>query len=113
MRFKVERTSCMFDLDKKPCEGVELNDVIRIDTRNVSDPKDLRYRDAETEWYSHGMNHRIENGYIKRDFVDQTWTRDFETLDEIVLFMKSIGGEFVIRCDNSIPEIEIYDTYRE
>jgi len=110
MKFKVSRTS-LFN-DEKPCEGSFKEKYIRIDERTISDPfKNIYMKD----WYETGTNHRVENGHIKRDFVEEGWFVEIATLLEFIQFSNNNGSIIIRKCYHnvSITEIEIYDDYRE
>lgn len=112
MKFKVERTS-LFNDDKKPCDAAFKENYTRIDERVIDDPSKNIYT---KDWYEHGTNHRVENGHIKRDFVDEGWFIEIPSLAELVQFIEDNGGDVVIgKCfgNPSITKIEIYDDYRE
>jgi len=57
----------------------------------------------------------VENGHIKRDFEEEGWFVEISTLSQLLEF-EDENGEIIIKksTDNpAIPEIEIYDDYRE
>lgn len=112
MKFKVERTS-LFNDDEKPCENVSKENYIRIDERTIDDPSKNIYM---KDWYEHGINHRVENGHIKRDFIDEGWFTEISDLDGLMQFIKDVEKNIVVgkyHENSSIMKIEIYDSYRE
>jgi hypothetical protein len=112
MKFKVERTS-LFNGDEKPCENAFKEKYTRVDERTIDDPSKNEYT---KNWYENGTNHRVENGHIKRDFVEEGWFMEISTLGELMQFIKDNGEDVVIGelfHNQSIIKIEIYDDYRE
>jgi hypothetical protein len=110
MKFKVSRTS-LFN-DEKPCEGSFKEKYIRIDERSINDPSKNKFM---KNWYDEGNNHRVENGHIKRDFVEEGWFVEIATLLKFIQFSNN-NGPIIIRKfyhNASITEIEIYDDFRE
>lgn len=111
MKFLVSRTS-IWDDEKSPYEKAYKDKYIRVDTRTVDDPKKLKIKE---DWYSEGENHRVENGYIKRDFESTAWFVDISTLEDLIK-LKNEVGDLVIQSsfqNEDLTEIEIYDGYRE
>lgn len=72
MKFLISRTSIWGD--KKPYKNACLDTFIRIDERTVDDPSKLNHKSSRENWYDEGSNHRVENGHIKRGFVDEGLT---------------------------------------
>lgn len=113
MKFVVTRTSCFEDGEEGPCKGAFKEEYIRIDERAIDDPMKNNFIGAA--WYTEGRNHRVEDGNIKRDFLDVTWFIEFNSLDDLLQFTKE-HGRVVIQPFYFNPiytEIEIYDDYRE
>ena len=111
MKFRVTRTS-MYDDDNAPCEEAIKELCIRIDERNVDDPMKNKY--IGIKWYEEGSNHRVENGHIKRDFVDYAWFIEINSLKQL-LEMKIKYGDIMI-SNSRLDEphiIEIYDSWRK
>jgi hypothetical protein len=62
------------------------------------------------------MNHRVVDGYIKRDFEEEAWFIDIETLEDLIKLQNEVKQELIIgKCfwNDEIQSIEIYDDYRE
>lgn len=113
MKFYISRTSSG---DDKPHERAYRDKYIRIDTRTVDDPSKLNHPSDKTNWYKQGKNHRVIDGYIKRDFDDEGWFIDIETLDELIKFENETKSNLIIgKCfwNTEINSIEIYDDWRE
>jgi len=109
MKFKISRTSS-FD-EVMPCEDCIKEQVIRIDERKVDDHKKLQYG-SET-WFKLGQNHRIVNGKIRRDFREDSWMIEFNTIEELVDFSEKHGPIIIHNNGENNHSIEIYDDYRE
>lgn len=110
MKFKISRTSDWGE--NQPCEEAFKGKYIYVDERSVDDASKLKYRDAQNDWYSNGSNHRIENGHIKRDFMQDGWMIKVNSIKQLIDFVSKYG-DVVISTHFGTPEIEIYDTYRE
>ena len=110
MEVIIYRTS---SFDGKPCEGAYKKSYTRIDERTTDAPEKVAfYAGKSAWWYEKGSNHRVENGHIKRDFVDFAW---FILIDDIFEFVDKHDHVVVNRCfqNPSIWSVEIYDDYRE
>jgi hypothetical protein len=115
MKFLISRTSVW---EGQPCEEATLEPYTRVDERTVDDPAKLPIGNPNQQtdwWFSEGKNHRVENGHIKRDFDDQTWFVEINSLEELTEFSKKYGAlVFQQPWRNSeFPSLEIYDDYRE
>ncbi len=111
-RFIVSRTS-VWDNETSPCEGAVKRPCVRVDRRTTDDPAKIpAHLTKSAWWYAGGRNHRVENGQIARDFDDEAWFIDIQSIRDFV----AKHGRVVIgetwRCDDFL-EIEIYDDYRE
>lgn len=115
MKYAVRRTSDFISEDK-PCKEAVRGKYTRIDERTVNDPMLIKsVRDGREKWYDRGTNHRVENGHIKRDFEDEAWFVEINTLKELNDFIDKYGDCVIMEFweNPSILCIEIYDTYRE
>lgn len=116
MKFAIFRTGG-FSYHKKPCKEARKEAFVRVDERTVDDPRKIPvYIDSDGGWYNDGRNHRVENGHIKRDFDDEHFVIEINSLDELMEFVKKYGRIVVnpkAWTDDTLPQIEIYDDYRE
>ena len=120
MKFIVSKTSASIWNDENPCDEAYKDSYIRVDERVKSRPEDIPYfqehpERIKAEWYDGGFNHRVENGHIKRDFVEEGWFVEIATLLKFIQFSNN-NGPIIIRKfyhNASITEIEIYDDFRE
>lgn len=114
MKFIVSRTS-MYG-DDKPCDEASKMTYTRIDMRGADDPSKIpAYKENSSLWYDEGTNHRIVKGKIMRDFEETGWFIEINSLEELLEFQKKYG-DLVLQhsmWNEEIPEIEIYDYYRE
>ena len=115
MTFQIKRTSLV--QDTKPCDEALLKAVKRVEKfRAVSYDK---FKDIHGGWFDYGENHRMENGFIKRDVDENIWVLELETIDELIEFRNKYGNIILTEhsfnsCDNkSYPILEFYDDYRE
>lgn len=114
MRFQIRRTSQYCMSENSPCEEAVREKYIRIDERNVDNPKKLTYRNAYEDWIGNGRNHRVENGHIKRDFDSEDWFVYINNFDELFEFTKKYGDLVLgMSWDSDGMSLEIYDDYRE
>lgn len=111
MEFLVSRTSTW---DGKPCEEAYRKPFTHVDQRNTDDPHKLPGILGDT-WYEEGRNHRIVDGYITRDFDTEGWFVEIADLDALIAFYAKYGSLVLTPHykNQYIPEIEIYDGYRE
>ena len=115
MKFHVSRTS-LWDHEEPPCAEAFRDTYTRIDVRNTGDPAKIpAFKGKSAWWYEDGTNHRVEDGHIKRDFVDKDWFIELADMDALLAFMAAEGSLVIQPCwyNASELEIEIYDGYRE
>lgn len=120
MRFVVHRTSTCFDESNPPCDNAAIATIERWDCRTFKTEAEHDARFPIGPWRSHGTNHGVWSGGIKRQMDDaKAWTIDIDSLDDLVQFV-AVNGKIVLSeadCDthgeSALPEIEIYDDYRE
>lgn len=103
--FLVKRTS---NSGGSPLKGCFKANYYECDTITV-DPKKIK-SSASKEWYSEGENHRVENGYIKRDILEKGY---FLEINNIMKFVEEVGENCIVSIANGYNVIEIYDSYRE
>lgn len=68
------------------------------------------------DWHRRGTNHRVVNGFIKRDLgPEPCWLIDIESLADLISIIDDSNESIVISTgrDHEPPRIEIYDDYRE
>lgn len=99
MEFEIKRLSNEFE---KPCENAYQKVVKFTEIYNSSE---LEYEKIHSEkWTDFGINHRIENNQLKRDFENVCWFIKFDNLIELYHFTNRYGA--IIVHKNSIT---IYD----
>ena len=110
--FKVCRTSAStFDATVAPCKGASVFQFLMVERRAVSDPSKVFKCESNDWWYGRGSNHRVENGSVCRDMgYSQDW---FIELNDIMAFVREVGGCVVFVDSFGFDCIEIYDYYRE
>lgn len=115
MKFIISRTS-NYNREVSPCDGCKQELVPNYDRRTFKSPEqhDRLLREA---WLSRGTEHTVTERGIQRRLDDvSVWTKEFSSLDELTAFLFSYSEVVVIaECylSNGMPEIEIYDCYRE
>lgn len=79
---------------------------------------DKRFSRIEGTWLSKGVNHKASKGQIQREFPNGAEGHFIEinSIEELLELQKEVRSELIIASatDNeSIPAIEIYNSYRE
>ena len=96
MRFIISRYRNQDEADP-PCDEAIWTKIIRVDERTANHPAKipmnhrLSNQEAMDWWHGDGANHRIENGHIKRDFIDCAWIVDLNTYGEFLAFYRKYG----------------------
>ena len=115
MKFLVTRTSLW--PDAKPCEEAIKEPYVRVDERTVNAPDKIpAYIGKSTDWwYEGGRNHRVEHGHIMRDFDDEAWFVEINSLEELLKFRAKYGSVVIesLYNNHALLHLEIYDYYRE
>jgi len=115
MEFLVKKTSEYWNA-RKPCEEARKEQHVFTDEWACDDPSKIpTFQGREELWYQKGTNHRVENGHIKRDFIEDRWFVSIDSLEDLLAFSDKYGVIILSRFieDPNIWEIEIYDDYRE
>jgi len=110
MKFVVSNTESRWDEEKKPCRGAVKEKYTRIDERTTYDPALVPAAKGESAWwYEEGTNHRVERNRIMRDFDDETWFIELNTLEELLELAEVYGFITIHQCYNNhaLTEIEI------
>lgn len=112
MKCIIKRTSGYYE--HRPCEEATREDVIYIHTRTCTEEEfNKKFSFREGLWKDNGTNHRTTNDgkWIQRDEPRTAWVADIDLIE----FSKKYGE--LVFCYNSsdfyLPEVEIYDDYRE
>ncbi len=100
------------DWGEKPCDEAFQIKAIKVDARDCDDPKKIPANfGTDGDWYTKGLNHRIEDGIIMRDLGAETkWAVE---INDIQKFVDRYGPCVVSRSVNGFCTIEIYDGHRE
>lgn len=92
----------------------------KVDVRVFSsfEEFDKRLSRIEGNWLSKGVNHKVSKGRIQREFPNGSEGHFIEinSIEELLELQKEVRSELIIASaiDNeSIPAIEIYNSYRE
>lgn len=115
MKFRITRTSGSYFDEKKPCEKAVEGKYLHTHTRTCTEEEFNRkcaYR--EGPWRSKGINHRVDSrGYIQREDEREGFLIEINSLEELLELIAEVDYPVVISKDDPMPEIEIYDDYRE
>lgn len=116
MKFIVRRTSEWSD-EVSPCKGAKRELVKCADVRSARDPKNIpMYAKNPQKWYEDGYGHTVIRNQIVRYFDRAMWVMEIDSLETLMKFIRKQGTVVVSDAGvfgNSLPEIEIYDDYRE
>lgn len=114
MKFRITRTSGNYFDEERPCEKAVKGTYLYTHTRTCTEEEfNRKFADREGLWRSKGINHRVDSrGYIQREYEREGFLIEINTLEELVAFVDEVG-DIIISKDNPMPEIEIYDDYRE
>jgi hypothetical protein len=113
MKFRITRTS-VYD-NVKPCEKAVEGTHLYTHTRTCTEEEfNKRFAHREGLWRSEGINHRVDSrGYIQREDEREGFLIEINSLEELLELITEVDCPVVISKDNPMPEIEIYDDYRE
>jgi hypothetical protein len=83
---------------EKPFEQCQLVKGYYVDTRKTDCPSKVPAYNGKTDWwYKSGVNHRIVDGKICKDFEEEFYVIDINTIDDLLDLQKkartSIGVE--------------------
>lgn len=90
---------------------------IRIDRRYTDNPeKILAYKGdkkvANKDWYSKGKNHRVINGFIERDFDEEFYIIEINTLEGLLNYSKKYDTNVCIsNSSNYIYNGNVLNTF--
>jgi len=95
------------EMDDFKLEGEVTRPIVRVDTRTTDDPKKVKAGKGKDDWwYGGGTNHRVENGQIKRDFIENVNTIEVESLEKLIEIIGENGYEAQIYVGRyQYPEI--------
>jgi hypothetical protein len=115
MKFRITRTSSDYFYEKKPCEKAVEGTYLHTHTRTCTEEEfNKRFAHREGLWRSKGINHRVDSrGYIQREDEREGFLIEIKSLEELLELIAEVDCPVVISKDNPMPEIEIYDDYRE
>ena len=113
MEFMITRASDWANV--KPCDEAYAKNYMRKDIRTLKsfEEYDNRFRD---NFLDTGINHKInDDGYIEREFEDEGWFVEIDTLEELLEFTNKYGDIVFGKTyrNYEMNGIEIYDDYRE
>lgn len=106
MWFRISKAS---NLDEKPHRKAIMKKGYIVDERTVDSPEKLGYSIDRRTWYDRGVNHRVENGHIKRDLEIEDWYIEINFLHDLMELIEDCGNSVVVDTEKII----IYDDYLE
>lgn len=114
MKFLVKKTSCWCS-DNCPMTGAVKEQYDGIERRACSEEEFNKcFSSREGLWRSKGVEHSTYDGGIQRrhPMSETGWFLEIESLDALKSFCENVKYDIIVSFDQ-IPEIEIYDDYRE
>ena len=96
------------DLHKQPHEKAIKKKGYIVETRGWKSVDEMPEHWRE-EWYQRGINHRVENGCIKRDLEIEDWYIEINYLHDLMQLIEDCENDLVINTE----QIIIYDDYLE
>lgn len=115
MKFRITRTSGSCFDEARPCKKAVKGTYLYTHTRTCTEEEfNKRFAHREGLWRSEGINHRVDSiGYIQREDEREGFLIEINSLEELLELIAEVDCPVVISKDNQMPEIEIYDDYRE
>jgi hypothetical protein len=112
MKFKCERTSGY--REEKPCDEAVREVVITYDCRTL--PKEQMAKKLKDERFLEYENFTFSDGRAgcRRKMEEDAYTVEIDNLEQLMDFVRKHGDIVIQKHDDyDLPEIEIYDTWRE
>lgn len=115
MKFRITRTSSDYFDEARPCKKAVKGTYLHTHTRTCTEEEfNRKFSDREGLWRSKGINHRVDSrGYIQREDEREGFLIEINSLEELLELIAEVDCPVVISKDDPMPEIEIYDDYRE
>ena len=115
MKFRITRTSSDYFDEARPCKKAVKGKYLHTRTRTCTEEEfNRKFAYREGLWRSKGINHRVnKDGNIQREDERGGWLIEINTLEELIELIAEVDCRVVISKDDPMPEIEIYDDYRE
>lgn len=112
MKFRVTRTSQW--KDEKPCEEVKEETAKYYDYRNTTKEEMIKQHGNRFCGYINTTLRSGVQGCYKEMGEEKIFTMEINTIDELAAFAHKYGQIIIIPNEElELPEIEIYDYYRE
>ena len=105
---------------EKQIPNTTIKKYTKIEVRNFSsfEEYDKRFSWMKGNWLSKGVNHKTSKGRIQREFPNGAEGHFIEinSIEELLEFQRKVESELIIASatyNETIPAIEIYNSYRE
>ena len=123
MRFLVTRTSDHYE-SQQPCPEAEEDTYLETSVVELKSFEEWNERMRQTyekagrenppTFLSEGLNHRVTEKGVARDFERRGWFVEIPDFDALLAFAGKYGSLVIERSDTkNCPCIEIYDDWRE
>lgn len=112
MKFICTRTSGY--REEKPCDEATREVIITYDCRTL--PKEQMAKKFKNERFLEYENFTFSDGRAgcRRKMEEDVYTIEIDNLEQLIDFIKKHGDIVIGKHDDyDLPEIEIYDTWRE
>lgn len=93
---------------------------IRIDRRTTDAPEKIPFYkgnkiEADNDWYGEGKNHRVVNGMIERDFDDEFFVIEINTLEDLINFQEKyeVNASIGEKSRYVFNGVELYSFYSD
>ena len=117
MKFFIKTTTWEED-NESPYPDAFKEQYIKVDCIR-KEYYDNAYKGDDSEWKERGKNHRTNGEWMERDFDSMGWFVEINSLEELMKIIQITGQNIIISPqrweakDKTIPEIEIYNDFRE
>jgi hypothetical protein len=112
MKFIITRTSVWYNENPR-CEGATKETVTKTSIGSWKTLADAKKDNGKGWFFKEGtFNHREIEGQVAHDYHSECWVLEVNTVEQLIDLVKEYGN-LILKYRDSIPEIEIYDDYRE
>lgn len=112
MKFKITRTSTC--RNEKPCDEAQEVEMEYIDFRTLPKEEMIKKFSKRFNDYTNKTLRDGTKGCYKVQGSEKAFTIEINSIDELIRFTDKYGSIIIIpKEDIELPEIEIYDTWRE
>jgi len=117
MKFFIRRTTWLED-DESPYPGAFKEQFVYVDCVRKEYYDNAYIRD-DSGWKETGENYRINGLWMEKDIKRMGWFIEVNSIEDLMKIIETSKNNIIISPksqgakDETIPEIEIYDDFRE